>query len=388
MFYFIFFGLITGALFSIFQFINTDYDNFYLIHLDQKLRLTVISWIKVSFIMSVYLLTFANIGFIDITVLVIWFIINPFTVLFLKYLIKPYISKSSHYKLIIVGDSYKFSDFEIKRLTDKGYLVDFCDEISTEFKKYDIDSSLFVINHQSQDTILKFTSIMQHGNIINIDRFLELYLRKLSIHSNNENFLFDVRKYSVKNYLIKRIFDFTAFFILFPLMLAVCLTTYIAMIIQSPGKLIFHQSRVGYNRKKFTLKKIRTMYYDSEHSLYTEDDDKRVYPFAKMLRKMRLDELPQLYNVLIGDMHLSGPRPEWDLLDEDYNLSIKYYNLRSIVRPGITGWAQVMFRYGLDSNDASEKLMYDLYYIKNWTVWLEIEIFIRTIKIILYKKGI
>ena len=160
------------------------------------------------------------------------------------------------------------------------------------------------------------------------------------------------------------------------------------MIKQSPGKLIFHQSRVGYKRKKFVLKKIRTMYYDSEHSLYTKDDDERVYSFAKILRRMRLDELPQLYNVLVGDMHLSGPRPEWDLLDQDYNSSIKYYNLRSLVRPGITGRAQVMFRYGLDTDDASEKLMYDLYYIKNWTVWLEIEIIIRTIIIILYKKGI
>ena len=388
LFEFMLFGLISGILFFIFQLINSDYDNFYLSHLNQKLRLTAISWIKVSFIMSLYLLIFVDVDFIDIRVLLIWFVLIPFMVLFLKYLVKPYLSKLSNFKLVIVGDYYQFSDSEIKRLTDKGYIVDFRKDISDKLESYDIHSSLFVINHEYQDSILNLTTIKHDIHAVDIDKFLELYLRKLSIHSNNENSLFDIRKYSTKNYIIKRIIDFVAFFLLFPILIIVCITTYLAMIKQSPGKLIFHQSRVGYKRKKFVLKKIRTMYYDSEHSLYTKDDDERVYSFAKILRRMRLDELPQLYNVLVGDMHLSGPRPEWDLLDQDYNSSIKYYNLRSLVRPGITGWAQVMFRYGLDTDDASEKLMYDLYYIKNWTVWLEIEIIIRTIIIILYKKGI
>ena len=129
------------------------------------------------------------------------------------------------------------------------------------------------------------------------------------------------------------------------------------------------------------------MHVDSDNQGNTIKNDERIYPFAKILRKLRLDELPQIINIILGDMHLVGPRAEWVKLSDGYSKKIDNYYLRNIVRPGLTGWAQVLHQYGYDINDSKQKLMYELYYIKNWTVWLELEICIKTIGVILDKKG-
>ena len=103
---------------------------------------------------------------------------------------------------------------------------------------------------------------------------------------------------------------------------------------------------------------------------------------------MRIDELPQILNVLLGQMHLIGPRPERRFWVEKFEQLIPYYSERHIVRPGITGWAQVMYPYGQNAEDAKQKLMYDLYYIKHWSIWLEIKIIYKTALIVLSKKGL
>ena len=117
------------------------------------------------------------------------------------------------------------------------------------------------------------------------------------------------------------------------------------------------------------------------------NDKQRIFPYGSFMRKTRIDEMPQFLNVLFGDMHISGPRAEWIDLHKHYSDKIKNYNLRNNVSPGITGFAQVMFRYGHNEEDAVEKLMFDLYYIKNWSFWLELEIGLRTVMIMLRKKG-
>ena len=154
------------------------------------------------------------------------------------------------------------------------------------------------------------------------------------------------------------------------------------------GSLIFKQNRHGINQNIFSLFKLRTMYVDSDLDGNTVKNDARVFPFARILRKFRLDELPQVINIISGDMHLVGPRAEWVKLSDVYSDNIENYELRNIVRPGITGWAQVLYQYGFDINDSKQKLMYELYYIKNWTIWLELEICIKTIIVMLDKKGI
>ena len=125
---------------------------------------------------------------------------------------------------------------------------------------------------------------------------------------------------------------------------------------------------------------------DTEIAL--DKDDPRIFRYGKFLRRSRLDELPQFINVIKGDMHIAGPRAEWDHYHDLYLNNIEQYELRNIVSPGITGFAQVMFRYAHNEEDSREKLMFDLYYIKNWSIWLEMEIGIKTVQVMINKKGI
>jgi len=130
------------------------------------------------------------------------------------------------------------------------------------------------------------------------------------------------------------------------------------------------------------------MHENAHFDPYTKKEDSRIFPFGKFMRKSRIDELPQLWNVLKGDMHLFGPRTEWCILVENYEKEIPYYHERHLVRPGISGWAQVMYPYGANTEDSRQKLMYDLYYISHWSVWLEIETIIRTIGVVMGRKGL
>ena len=164
----------------------------------------------------------------------------------------------------------------------------------------------------------------------------------------------------------------------------------IAIKLSSPGRVLYSQNRVGRDDKIFRCYKFRTMRADAEADTgptWAEDDDPRITPVGGFLRKTRIDEIPQLWNVLRGDMSLVGPRPERPEFVEALNQKIPYYHLRHSVRPGITGWAQVLYKYGSSVEDAKEKLRYDLYYIKNTSVGLDMLILFNTIKIVLLGRG-
>ncbi len=158
----------------------------------------------------------------------------------------------------------------------------------------------------------------------------------------------------------------------------------------SPGPILYSQKRVGYRGRIFTCYKFRTMRTNAEAytgPTWAGDDDPRITPIGRWLRKLRLDELPQLWNVLKGDMGFVGPRPERPEFVESLRQSIPYYNLRHTIRPGITGWAQVRYRYGSTVEDAKEKLRYDLFYIKNLSISLDLLIVFLTIKTVLFGRG-
>jgi len=157
---------------------------------------------------------------------------------------------------------------------------------------------------------------------------------------------------------------------------------------ESPGSILFRQSRVGLNGENFSCIKFRSMHENMEFNPYTEEKDPRIFPFGRLMRKMRIDELPQLWNVIRGDMHLIGPRAEWDILVNEYEKSIPKYQNRHLVRPGITGLAQVLYPYGRNINDARNKLRYDLKYIERWSIGLELKILWKTIMVVLGKKGV
>jgi len=164
----------------------------------------------------------------------------------------------------------------------------------------------------------------------------------------------------------------------------------LAIKLSSPGQVLYRQSRVGRNGVVFRCYKFRTMRSDAEADsgpTWAKDDDPRITPVGKFLRKTRMDEIPQLWNVLKGDMSLVGPRPERPEFVAALNQKIPYYHLRHSIRPGITGWAQTLYKYGSSVEDAKEKLRYDLYYIKNMSAGLDLLIILSTFKIILLGRG-
>ncbi len=158
----------------------------------------------------------------------------------------------------------------------------------------------------------------------------------------------------------------------------------------SPGPIFYRQKRIGQAGKIFKIIKFRTMSQDAEKTtgaVWAISDDPRITKIGKFMRRARLDELPQIWNILKGEMSFIGPRPERPSFVEKLREKIPFYDLRVCVRPGITGWAQIRYPYGASEEDALEKLKYDLYYIKNWSFFFDILILFETIKVVLFGKG-
>jgi exopolysaccharide biosynthesis polyprenyl glycosylphosphotransferase len=174
--------------------------------------------------------------------------------------------------------------------------------------------------------------------------------------------------------------------LLSPLILIVA----IAIKLDSIGPVLFSQERVGEDGKIFSVYKFRSMKEDAEKEtgpVWAEEDDPRVTRVGKIIRKLRIDELPQLWNVLKGDMSFVGPRPERPYFVEKLKTRIPYYKERFAVKPGVTGWAQVKYEYGATEQDALEKLKYDLYYIKNMSLIMDLMVIFHTVKIVLLGRG-
>jgi sugar transferase (PEP-CTERM system associated) len=189
----------------------------------------------------------------------------------------------------------------------------------------------------------------------------------------------------------KRCIDVTAAAL--GLVIAAPIMLLIALLIRltSPGAVLYHQRRVGQYGRIFTLHKFRSMWADAEKTTgpvwASKEGDVRVTAVGRFLRRSRLDELPQLWNVLKGDMSLVGPRPERPEFVDELTRQIPFYRQRHILRPGLTGWAQVRYTYGASVEDALQKLQYDLFYIKNLSLALDVFIILDTVKTVLLRKG-
>ena len=166
--------------------------------------------------------------------------------------------------------------------------------------------------------------------------------------------------------------------------------TAIAVRLDSPGPILFRQERVGRDGRAFTLLKFRSMTANAEQTtgpVWSSQDDPRITTAGRFMRKTRLDELPQLFNVLAGSMSLVGPRPERQHFIDDLGEQIPYYNQRHIVKPGLTGWAQINYPYGNTLEDALHKLQYDLFYIKNQSLLFDLSILFNTIRTVVLRQG-
>jgi exopolysaccharide biosynthesis polyprenyl glycosylphosphotransferase len=170
----------------------------------------------------------------------------------------------------------------------------------------------------------------------------------------------------------------------------IMILTAIAIKLETPGSIIFSQERVGFRGRKFTVYKFRSMRQDAERHtgpMWAQQNDNRITRLGAFLRKCRLDELPQLWNVLRGDMSFVGPRPERPYFVDLLKNKIPYYDVRHYVKPGVTGWAQVMYPYGASVEDSYQKLQYDLYYTKNTGFGLDLLVLLKTVKVVIGGEG-
>jgi len=188
---------------------------------------------------------------------------------------------------------------------------------------------------------------------------------------------------------IKRAWELVLTLLFLPLGLPLFVVVAIAIKLDSPGSVFYRQERLGHGGKRYTVWKFRSMHIDAEKDgpRLAEKDDDRITRVGYWLRRLRIDELPQLFNVVTGDMSLIGPRPERPCFAEELETQIPFYHYRTAVRPGITGWAQVKADYALTLDEHREKLEYDLYYIKNLSLWLDLKILIATIGVVLCGRG-
>jgi sugar transferase (PEP-CTERM system associated) len=229
-------------------------------------------------------------------------------------------------------------------------------------------------------------------NIIDGEGFYERITGKLLVERINPSWLIfsDGFVKSKTTRLVKRVVGFTGAFLGLIILLPFFTLVALAIKLETRGPIFFRQERVGENWEIFNLLKFRSMKANAEESsgpVWASDDDPRITRVGKIIRKLRIDELPQMWNVLKGEMSFVGPRPEREYFIQELEKKIPFYRERFTVKPGITGYAQVLYPYGASEKDALEKLKYDLYYIKNMSLVLDLMVIFKTIKIVLLGRG-
>jgi sugar transferase (PEP-CTERM system associated) len=223
--------------------------------------------------------------------------------------------------------------------------------------------------------------------------FLERETGRVDLDSVNPSWLIFSDGFSsgrMVSSAFKRLFDIAASLILLVLTLPLVLITAVAIRLESKGPAFYRQRRVGLYGVGFDVIKLRSMRQDAEiggQAIWAEKDDPRITRIGRIIRKIRVDELPQCWSVLKGEMSFVGPRPERPQFVEDLEQKLPYYAERHMVKPGITGWAQINYPYGASIEDSRQKLEYDLFYAKNYSPFLDLLILLQTIRVVLFPEG-
>ena len=237
-------------------------------------------------------------------------------------------------------------------------------------------------------------SILVGKEVISFTTFYESTYEALPIRSHNDSFYELLQLQNKRIRYLQRIFSFLVNFIL-------CLIVGLIFLLSIPfvwffnlffnrGPLFYTQKRVGLHGEEFIIYKFRSMVVDAESqgAKMAKKNDARITPFGKTLRLFRIDELPQIVSVIKGDMQFIGPRPERKVFVDELNQTTPFYNVRHLIKPGITGWAQVKYKYGENLDDSIKKLEYDFYYIKNRSITLDLKIIFKTITTVLFSRGV
>lgn len=224
---------------------------------------------------------------------------------------------------------------------------------------------------------------LQHIPVYHIKQIKESLNGRVQINHLSENQLGTLLP-SPLYMFFKRLMDISISFFILPFILPIILITAVAIKLDSKGSTFFIQERVGQANKQFKIYKLRSMVIESERNgpKLAQTNDDRVTRVGQFIRKTRIDELPQIWNILKGDMSLIGPRPEQRAFVDQFEDNIPFYIYRHVVKPGMTGWAQVMQGYASNESETITKIQYDFYYIKHFSFWLDILIFIKTIRVI------
>lgn len=309
-------------------------------------------------------------------------------------------------KIIFIGEnSYTNDLLESIKKDDQYKLVGFFKEEKGEVLKNII---LKMCEVKKTDIIVDFTEdLLLDQNLVdkllgyklnglqyyNYLEFYESYENKLPVSHLSPKWFLENNGFEIYhnnfNLKAKRLLD-----LLFAILIGVCvfpimILAAIIVKLESKGPIFFIQERIGEGNKPFKIVKFRSMTTDAEKNgpQWASKNDNRVTKWGKIMRATRIDELPQLWNVLRGEMSFVGPRPEREFFIQQLEKEIPYYNLRHTVKPGLTGWAQVMYPYGASVEDAYRKLQYDLYYIKHHDVIFDIKVLLKTITIVVFGKG-
>ena len=305
---------------------------------------------------------------------------------YLRVLIKRYfVRKNINRKIVIISENEDTIVKELKQNQNIGY------EILKIFNTFDLSEviklnpDLVVINLKQEQEFTKFYALIKKGIFVyTINDFYEEVFQKVPIENIKENVVMDyLNKNKMVFNFIKRFLDIILSIKLLVILSPIIFITGILIKLTSKGPILFIHKRVSQNDALFTIYKFRSMYIDAEKNgaVWTEDykKDPRITPIGRFIRATHLDEIPQLVNILKGDISFVGPRPERPEFTDKLEKDIPYYALRHSVKAGLTGWAQVNYKYGSSVEDAREKLKYDFYYIKNRTIFFDILIIMKTV---------
>lgn len=253
-------------------------------------------------------------------------------------------------------------------------------------KDYKLDGIIFdeIVEHNEETRLYIAEKGINDLPVIRLSNILEKTSGKIAMHYI-ASASFDDFSIAPFYSVFKRIIDFVITIVFSPAILLLMLFTVLGVKLSSKGPAFFIQERTGKGDKPFKMYKFRSMIVESEKdgAKFATKGDSRITPFGKFIRKYRLDELPQFFNILKGDMSLIGPRPEQKVFTDKFNHEIPFYPYRHAVRPGITGWAQVSQGYAATVEQTEQKVEYDLYYIKNFSIWLDMLVVTKTIRTIL-----
>lgn len=261
--------------------------------------------------------------------------------------------------------------------------------------KYNIDEIVIAVRDRRSGglPISELLECKLRGiSVIELSTFFEREVGQLQLESLNASWMIlseGFRQGLVRD-TVKRVFDLVVSGVLLVIALPVMLFTALAISLESAGSILYRQERVGQHGDVFTIFKFRSMCVDAEADgtpQWADANDSRVTKVGRFIRKLRIDELPQLFNVFMGEMSLVGPRPERAYFVEKLAQEIPYFVCRHSVKPGITGWAQVRYQYGASVEDSIEKLQYDLYYVKNHSLFLDLMVIFQTVQVVLWGHG-